>query len=84
MMNLRKYGNPQFKIALIHGGPGAHGEMAPVARELAKTRGVLEPLQTALTIEGEVEELRQVFVENAALPAILVGYSWGACQILWK
>jgi len=52
--------------------------MAPVARELAKTRGVLEPLQTALTIDGEVEELRQALVENGALPAILVGYSWGA------
>jgi pimeloyl-ACP methyl ester carboxylesterase len=78
MMNLRKYGNHPFKVAVIHGGPGAPGEMAPVARELAKARGVLEPLQTALTIDGEVEELRQALVENGALPAILVGYSWGA------
>ncbi|RJO62917.1 MAG: alpha/beta hydrolase [Dehalococcoidia bacterium] len=78
MMNLHKYGNSPFKIALIHGGPGAPCEMAPVARELAETRGVLEPIQTALTIDGEVEELRQALMENGALPVILVGYSWGA------
>ena len=78
MINLRKYGNSPFGVAVIHGGPGAPGEMAPVAREMAKTRGVLEPFQTALTIDGEVEELRQALVEDAAFPAILVGYSWGA------
>ena len=78
MMNLRKYGNSPFEVAVIHGGPGAPGEMAPVAREMAKTRGVLEPFQTALTIDGEVEELRQALVGDAAFPAILVGYSWGA------
>lgn len=78
MLKLRKCGNPPFKVAVIHGGPGAPGEMAPVARELAKRRGVLEPLQTALTIDGEVEELRQALMENSTLPVILIGYSWGA------
>lgn len=43
MKNLRKYANEPFKIAVIHGGPGAPGEMAPVARELSSVRGVLEP-----------------------------------------
>ena len=33
--NLRTYGEAPFNIAVIHGGPGAAGEMAPVARELA-------------------------------------------------
>jgi len=32
MKNLRKYGKAPFSIAAIHGGPGAPGEMAPVAR----------------------------------------------------
>jgi pimeloyl-ACP methyl ester carboxylesterase len=77
-MSLRKYGNPPFRVAVVHGGPGAPGEMAPVARELSATRGILEPLQTALTIDGEVEELRQALMENGTLPVILVGYSWGA------
>lgn len=33
MKNLRKYGNAPFNIAVIHGGPGVPGEVAPVARE---------------------------------------------------
>jgi hypothetical protein len=36
MKNLRKYGEEPFEVAVIHGGPGAPGEMAPVAGELAQ------------------------------------------------
>jgi pimeloyl-ACP methyl ester carboxylesterase len=102
MKNLRKYGNPPFDIAVIHGGPGAPGEMAPVARELSFSpyphpdhyaysdraadsfeppisgRGVLEPLQTAVTLDGQVRELKAVLNEHAALPVTLIGFSWGA------
>ncbi len=60
MPNLRKYGNKPFKLAVIHGGPGAPGEMAPVARELSSIMGVLEPLQTATSLEGQVQELHNV------------------------
>ncbi|NBD34478.1 MAG: alpha/beta hydrolase, partial [Chloroflexi bacterium] len=35
MNPLRTYGHPPFDVAVIHGGPGAGGEMAPVAHELA-------------------------------------------------
>lgn len=52
--------------------------MAPVAKELASERGVLEPLQTATSLEGQVEELVTVVEQNAALPATLIGFSWGA------
>jgi pimeloyl-ACP methyl ester carboxylesterase len=78
MVNLRKYGHKPFPVAVIHGGPGAPGEMAPVARELSSVMGVLEPLQTATTIEGQVEELKAVLGKNAALPVTLIGFSWGA------
>ena len=78
MSNLRKYGDSPFKVAVVHGGPGAPGEMAPVARELASVRGVLEPLQTAATLEGQVHELRDVLEKNGELPVILLGFSWGA------
>lgn len=78
MENLRKYGKTPNKIAVIHGGPGAPGEMAPVARELASEWGVLEPLQTADALEGQVAELKSVLDDNADLPVTLVGYSWGA------
>jgi len=78
MKNLRKYGNKPFRVAVIHGGPGAPGEMAPVARELSSVMGVLEPLQTATTIDGQVSELKAVLEEHAALPVALIGFSWGA------
>lgn len=78
MENLRKYGNAPFNIAVIHGGPGAPGEMAPVARELAFRWGVLEPLQTATSLEGQIEELKTVLEKNGDLPFTLIGFSWGA------
>jgi len=78
MKNLRKYGDRPFSIAVIHGGPGAAGEMAPVARELSTIRGVLEPLQTAATLEGQVKELKNIMGKNGTLPVTLIGFSWGA------
>lgn len=78
MKNLRRYGKAPFRVAVIHGGPGAAGEMAPVARELATERGVLEPLQTAATLEGQLAELNTVLARNAGKPVTLIGFSWGA------
>jgi len=78
MQNLRVYGTAPYGLALIHGGPGAPGTMAPVARELAAEYGVLEPLQTADTLQGQVTELRDVLTGHGAPPVILVGSSWGA------
>jgi len=51
METLRKYGKTPFKVAVVHGGPGAAGEMAPVASELVSVCGVLEPLQTASSLK---------------------------------
>ncbi len=78
MENPRVYGNPPYTIVLVHGGPGAPGTMAPVARELAEDWGVLEPLQTAGTLEGQVRELHDVLDEQANTPVTLIGSSWGA------
>jgi len=58
--NSRIYGNKPYFVAVIHGGPGAAGEMAPVARELSLNTGVLEPLQTTETIEIQMEELQDI------------------------
>jgi len=73
-----RHGQAPYHVAVIHGGPGAGGEMAPVARELARGRGVLEPIQTATTLEGQVQELRAVLEREGDPPVTLVGYSWGA------
>ena len=78
MKNLRTYGTPPFNLAVIHGGPGASGEMAPVARELFSLEGVLEPIQTVATLEGQVRELRDVMEEHGTFPITLIGFSWGA------
>lgn len=78
MKNLRKYGQPPYNVAVIHGGPGWPGYMAPVARELAKVTGVLEPLQTKNSFEGQVQELHDVLVKQAFIPLTLIGHSWGA------
>jgi len=40
--------------------------------------GVLEPLQTATTIEGQIEELNEVLKKKGNLPVTLIGWSWGA------
>jgi len=52
--------------------------MAPVAERLSAQRGVLEPIQTALTLDGQVEELAGVLERHARTPVTLIGYSWGA------
>ena len=41
-------------------------------------KGVLEPLQTATTLDGQVQELRSVLEQDAQVPVTLVGFSWGA------
>ncbi len=77
-MNIRTYGDPPFRVVVVHGGPGAPGEMKPVAKELSKSFGVLEPLQSADTIAGQIKELRAQIERNAKPPVDLLGYSWGA------
>lgn len=74
----RVHGTRPFKVAVLHGGPGAPGEAAPLARELSIARGILEPLQTAASLDGQVQELREALEEVADVPVTLVGWSWGA------
>ena len=78
MKKLRVYGEAPYRTAVIHGGPGAPGEMASVARELSASEGILEPLQTAKTIEGQIEELVHALTSKGSPPMILLGWSWGA------
>ncbi len=75
--NLRTYGQAPFNVAVIHGGPGAPGHMAPVARELTPEWSVLEPLQTAASVAGQVQELRDVLETHGRPSLVLIGSSWG-------
>ncbi len=78
MINLRKYGKEPYNVAVIHGGPGAPGGMAPVARELSAVCGILEPLQMSASLEGQLLELQVILEEHGALPLTVIGHSWGA------
>jgi pimeloyl-ACP methyl ester carboxylesterase len=40
--------------------------------------GVLEPLQTAYTLPGQVEEIEELITREGDDPFIIVGWSWGA------
>jgi len=78
MENPRMYGAPPIGVVVAHGGPGAAGGVAPLARELGKKRGVLEPYQTKKTVSGQIEELRETVEKYCSPPVILLGHSWGA------
>jgi len=78
MINVRYYGKEPFQVAVIHGGPGAPGSVAAIARELSKNYGVLEPIQTKTSLEGQVLELYGVLMAFGDLPITLIGHSRGA------
>lgn len=78
MENPRRYGDAPYNIVVIHGGPGAPGETAPVAKDLPLDYGVLEPFQTKTSINGQMDELKFILDENTSKPLTLIGWSWGA------
>lgn len=78
MKQIRTYGNKPYNIVLLHGGPGAAGELAPVAEELAQEFGVLEPMQTESDIKGQIDELKSNIDKHSSKPITLIGWSWGA------
>jgi len=78
MENLRLYGDKTYEAIVVHGGPGAPGSLAPVARVLSKKIGVIEPFQTKDYIEGQINELREVIKKYCNKPITLIGHSWGA------
>lgn len=78
MNNYREYGEKPFEVIVIHGGPGAIGDMKTVAKELSYKYGVVEYLQTAETIDGQIEELHNIVKNNSDKTITLIGHSWGA------
>lgn len=79
MEQYRRYGMGDPQLILVHGGPGAPGELRPLARILEqKGFSSLEALQSASTIEGQIEELKEQLELCEVEKCILLGYSWGA------
>ncbi|MBN2522279.1 MAG: alpha/beta hydrolase [Bacteroidales bacterium] len=77
-LNYQTYGLPPFRIVLVHGGPGSAGEMTPVANVLSNRMSILEPFQTRHTVSDQILELKRTIEKRAKVPAVLVGFSWGA------
>ena len=82
-MKVRRHGAAGPRVVCLHGGPGAPGTMASLARALQDRWEVLEPLQrlsgdTPLSVAVHVEDLHGVMDR----PAALVGSSWGAMLAL--
>ncbi len=78
MKACRKYGRPPFNVILVHGGPGAVGEMKPVAQQLSDRFGVVESLNKGLTIDEQLQELMECVAICTKVKPIIVGFSWGA------
>lgn len=75
-------GKSLVSVFLIHGGPGAAGTLTPLAELLAPEIDCFAPWQTVLTIDGQIEELREQITLAGDLPVTLVGHSWGA-WLVW-
>lgn len=77
-MIVNKYGGKPYKAVVIHGGPGAAGEVKPVAQRLALTCGVIEPYQTKFSVDEQAEELLEQINKYCDTPVTLIGFSYGA------
>src|SRR5262245_15079766 len=78
-IEIRRYGNRGPNVVVLHGGPGAPGSAAGLARALAEEFSVFEPLQRGsgivpLTVSQHVEDLAAIAPTGSAI----VGHSWGA------
>ena len=88
MIEIREYGTTGPLVFALHGGPGARGSIAPVAKGLAGSFRVLEPLQRRageepLTVAVHVADLDEVILDRwEEGPPALVGSSWGAMLAL--
>jgi len=78
MKNPRIYGERPYKAAVVHGGPGAAGSMAPVARTLSDDIGVIEPFQKKDSVQALVDEMHELLEDYDEERLILIGHPWGA------
>ena len=68
----------------MHGGPGAPGTAGGLALGLSQFCGVLEPLQSRLSLRELLDELTAQLQEFLPAPCVLIGHSFGAwlCAML--
>ncbi len=75
----RKHTEAKTDLFLLHGGPGAVGELHDLALMMKELdMPATEHFQNAFTIEGLVNELNTLLDKEADGKAVLIGHSWGA------
>lgn len=72
------YGSPPHNNVMVHGGPGAAGELADLAKTLSDFFGIIEAFQRADTVSGQIIELKSICEISMSIPGIIFGWSWGA------
>ena len=80
---VRTYGSGHPSAVVLHGGPGAPGSAAGLARGLSQYFHVIEPLQRRsggpiLTVDQHAADLAGVCPSKS----VIVGWSWGAMLAL--
>ena len=87
-MFVRRYGNSGPLVLVLHGGPAAAGDVAPLAKGLSGSFRAVEPWQrgsggSPLTVARHVADLHELAVElGRDSPVAIVGHSWGAMLAL--
>lgn len=92
-LRARRYGARGTLAIVLHGGPGAPGSAAALARGLAGSFRVIEPWQrpsgsVPLTVLQHVQDLRELVVASRGaartdcIAPVLIGESWGAMLAL--
>ncbi|HKK10528.1 MAG TPA: alpha/beta hydrolase, partial [Bacteroidales bacterium] len=80
MKPYKKHSESSSDVILLHGGPGAVGEMNDLAISLLERElPVIEHYQNGYTISSLIRELKTLVEQQIPdQKAILAGHSWGA------
>mgnify|MGYP001814339535 FL=1 len=87
-MFVRHYGDSGPLVLVLHGGPAAVGDVAPVANGISGSFQAAEPWQrgsgkSPLTVARHVADIHTLATElGGDSPAAIVGHSWGAMLAL--
>ncbi len=87
-MFVRHYGNSGPPVLVLHGGPAAVGDVAPVAKGMSGSFRAVEPWQrgserSPLSVARHVSDLHELATElGGDSPLAMLGHSWGAMLAL--
>lgn len=87
-MFVRRYGKAGPLVLVLHGGPAAVGDVAPIAKGISKSFRAVEPWQRGsgsvpLTVARHIADLHELAADlGEDSPLAIVGHSWGAMLAL--